>query len=163
MVRGARPTGRCTCCRRCCIHQQSGCPVHRLRVREDVRQFTVNQHEVGPRSCLTVVLTANSSLEVREVILRPQIVTHSFRRCLPHKREFGASAGCPLPYSHPEIIASVYLTPVLKPSVAGRHRRRPSAEKIAAEEIAVTPCICRGIVNTFLPLSDRSFATAFKV
>jgi hypothetical protein len=51
-------------------------PIHRLRVREDVRQFRLDQHEVGPGICLMVVLTADSTLEVREVILQPQIVIY---------------------------------------------------------------------------------------
>ncbi len=154
MVRGARTTACCTCCRRGRIHQHSECPVHRLRVREDVRQFMLDQYKVGPGSCLAVVLAANSSLELREVILRPQIVINSLRRCLLHSLS--------LPHPRRETKRSADLCRVRCAAFRTSHRRgstplaRKESARVAnsAAAISVTSAALRsgrsraGSVNT---------------
>ena len=66
------------------VDQEAQCSVDRLRVRENIREFGLDQHEVGAGSSLAAVLAPNPAFQLREVVFRSQVVTHSSWRCLLH-------------------------------------------------------------------------------
>jgi len=60
------------------INQKTQRPVHRVGIRERFRQIWLNQHQVCSSHSPLVVFTADAALELRQVILRPKLITTLF-------------------------------------------------------------------------------------
>src|SRR5207249_9601842 len=66
-------TGAFFCSRGRSIREQTERAIHRLRVRKNICELRLDQHQVGADTGLPVVLSTNSTLQFGKVIFRSEV------------------------------------------------------------------------------------------
>src|SRR5207247_4612226 len=77
-------TARLFCSRRRSIREQTERAIHRLRVRKNIRELRLDQHQVGAGGCPSVVLSTDSTFQFGQVILRSETAIVLLRWFISH-------------------------------------------------------------------------------